>query len=443
MTRANGECLVVNDSVGVYGFMFSPDFDTSQQMYISRFIKNFYSKENEIVKTSYEYNGLTIPILLMGKKAKSFIDKIDEIVRPNIDFTFAERDVTNINEMKSATFGEHFVNVELDGNNYYMCTKKNFFVYVYDADCLAFVLNPYVYICEENELMQNKKYIDGYMRLKGHKCYAKSYLDNMIKRRAAYLKEFDNIFSKIETMANENGFVVGSGSMFLNTGYLVLVGTKEDSKNCLERDLFPYSTKDSCITRKTNEELDKIEKDKIEYERKCAIVDKRLDFIEKLLKEKGLHWTIISRGKINFDENDVYSTWMNAQAYDDAAYGWYKEQDFIDWLNMEGKIPFKRGQVKYFGKMLEEVSNGQYIFVGYEPIEKSSKLSVYDDYDVVGIFKQKDNKNKTHLDLLKIKEIIETYTPIVKYTMEDFERDFNKSNKKGFFDKIKNIVKRA
>jgi hypothetical protein len=271
----------------------------------------------------------------------------------------------------------------------------------------------------------------------------------MEERRAAYLEEFDTIFSKFETMANENGFVVGSGSMFLNTGYLVLVGTKEDSKNCLDRYLFPYSTNNSCITRKTNEELDKIEKEKIEYERKCAIVNKRLDFIEELLKESGLRYTVISRNKIQFDKNNVYSTWMNAQAYDDASFGWYTEQDFIDWLNMEGKIPFNRAQVNYFGKMLERVSNGDYIFVGLETdtSEKSRKLSIYDNCKSVGIFKQKGQKSKETIDLNKIKEIIETYEPIVKYTMDDFERDFNALHKltcnKSIFNKIKNFVKRA
>ena len=131
--------------------------------------------------------------------------------------------------------------------------------------------------------------------------------------------------------------------------------------------------------------------------------------------------------------------------YDDASFGWYTEQDFIDWLNMEGKIPFNRAQVNYFGKMLERVSNGDYVFVGLETdtSEKSRKLSIYDNCKSVGIFKQKGQKSKETIDLNNIKEIIETYEPIVKYTMDDFERDFNKRNKKTFFEKFKSLLKRA
>lgn len=71
MTRANGEYIIVNDDIGVY------------------------RNKNKVVKTTFDFDGLSIPLLLMGTDVESCLNELDEIVRPKIGFSYAKRDIEN------------------------------------------------------------------------------------------------------------------------------------------------------------------------------------------------------------------------------------------------------------------------------------------------------------------------------------------------------------
>ena len=428
-TKANAEGFILEKDIS--GFIFSPDFDTSQEMAISKFMKKFYARENDIVKTSITYNDLVVPVILMGSNAKKYEQNKEYYLTPNmvdVYFSYSKRDIWNTKEMLLKRFSVHFDKMTLDGKEYLLGDKNLFIVEVFHDDCIAFILNPYVYLFEEDELIQKEGYKEGYMNLRKGSEIKNKYISNMSVRRQTYIKEFDNIFSNFVTNAKKNGFVIGAEKLFLRSGYLILTGTKEDSKISLNKKIFPYHEDENQLVRYTKKEIKQIEKEKAEYKKKCEIVRKRIEVLETLLKEKNLTYTVISDYNISFKDNGSYSVWMNAQVYDDAHSGWYTEQDFIDWLNMEGKIPYKRKKTKYFAKMLEEVSEGKYTFIKYE-IVGDKKVSNYDDYDMVAIFKVKGLKKYQSYDLNTMKEKIEEIKPIEKYTLFDFEKNFSKNRK--------------
>ena len=262
-TKANAEGFILEKDIS--GFIFSPDFDTSQEMAISKFMKKFYARENDIVKTSITYNDLVVPVILMGSNAKKYEQNKEYYLTPNmvdVYFSYSKRDIWNTKEMLLKRFSVHFDKMTLDGKEYLLGDKNLFIVEVFHDDCIAFILNPYVYLFEEDELIQKEGYKEGYMNLRKGAAIKNKYISNMSVRRQTYIKEFDNIFSNFVTNAKKNGFVIGAEKLFLRSGYLILTGTKEDSKISLNKKIFPYHEDENQLVRYTKKEIKHIEKEK-------------------------------------------------------------------------------------------------------------------------------------------------------------------------------------
>ena len=123
---------------------------------------------------------------------------------------------------------------------------------------------------------------------------------------------------------------------------------------------------------------------------------------------------------------------MNAQISDEAHYGWFEEEDFINWINMEGRIPYKKAQIKYLSVTLERLSKKEYSFE--EIIPKDKKDSSFEDFECVSKFMK--NGTEITLDIDDIKEILNNeFGGIKKYTLKDFEKTLKR-------EKIKNCLKR-
>lgn len=425
MTKANCEGMVINNDENINGLCFSPDFDTGQQISIGRFIKSIRENECKVKKLTCKIQNKEIPMLRFGANALSDYSENMQYLqrRIKIMMDFSNRTANNIEYLQKQ--GICCVRVTLKDEEYLIEENNMFFVFVDNDDCMFFVANPYIFIAKEDELLQNKKYRkDCYLKIRRVEEKLNSYTSNLKKRQKLFLKEMNEWFDLLEKNFNENGYVIGNARIFLNNAYVLLTGTKQDSDISIKENIFPYNCKEGKMKRYSKEELDNIKKERDEYERKCSIVDKRLDILEEVLRNKGRTWTIISRSKINFNENNDYTVWMNAQDYDNASFGWFNEQDFIDWANMEGRIPFEATKIKYWAEELQKVSNGDFTFVKIQ--------------DNLGEFERKDG-GIIRFTEENIKLEIEKYTSIVRFTYEDLEREIKKRNKKKPFTFLKKL----
>lgn len=435
MTRANANFLISNEKEKIGGFLISPDFDTSQQMDIGNFIKNIYNRQIDVRMINYEFDKIEIPVLLMGTDIDCHIKSCSNYIK-QYDYLFElnKNHSRNYNELKNPKTTLSCCNLKIDKFDYLVESKDMFFCFVYSSELLIFVLNPYKIIFNQDEVYHNKEYKTENcgIRLKGYQSIVQSYKYNIADRQIAYLKEMSYFFAKFERTFKINGPVVGECSMFLNHGFLIAAGTEWDSKTCLDRKIFPYKQENGTLTRRTEEEIDKIEEEQNEYNKKCEVVKKRLDVIEEMLKSQKKTYTIISKRDIKFNSDGNYEVWMNAQVSDGAHYGWFTEQDFIDWMNMSGPIPFKRERIRYFGTILEKYSNGNYKFLEIKYTDSNKKFSSYDDRDCVGVFQLWDNVITLNAD--EIENLIDLIEPLLKYSVNDIENALK--SKQNFFNKL-------
>lgn len=426
MLRACTNDLVMNQTQNFYGFVFSDDFDTSQAMEICDFMKDVTTGCCNVVRTSYCYDGVEIPVLVMGSNATAYCK---EDVAKLLDGTaircqLSDAKLTSMHQR--VAFNDNAqrvfpitIGIKTGRKEYQMWDECPFYVYILSHRCILFVANPFPVLMARNEFFQHRDYKIPYGRVRREKL--KTYLDNIEKRQALYVQEIGNMFDSFAKIAKEDGLIYGSNQTFGIVGYALIAGTKEDLAT-QERGLFPYKkTDDNYFVRFSNEELDTIERDNNEYNRKTAIVKPRLAAIRNLLREKGLTYTIISEHKIVFDKktnNDLdYMVWMNAQMSDGANYGWFDEKDFIDWLNMDGIIPFPTTKINHFGEILEKLSDGFYHYRGVKP---KTKPTCDGNYDADGLFVV-DGK-EVLLTIDEIKEKIQEISPIIRFTKEDFEK---------------------
>lgn len=445
MTTANYEGLISNEILDIYGFIFSPDFDTSQQMYIAKFMKSIKEGDCKVSQIIYKYKKMEIPIILMGKNVseemklyieKYFFEELESIFSREES---RSRNTDKLKDYNSYLNSGNLLKMKIGTENLLIREKDWFICKIFSDETILFIANPFIPIFKEDEVMKNLKYREYYYsKLKGYKKYINAYSSNIENRQNLFLNELKKTFSKFnEKINNGDGFVIGNMSLFLKNGYAVISGSKKDSDTCFKRNVFPFKTKNGIIDRLSEEEIDSKIRERKEYKLKCSKVEKRLNLMEKLLKERDLSWTIISKNDIRFDEESGnYKTWMNAQVCDNAHFGWFEESDFINWINMEGKIPFKRAQINYLSRKLEELSNKTYCLKEIYP-KNPKKSSSFDDYDCLAKF-IKDNKELV-LDIDSIKEIIESdLGGLKKYTLEDFEKDLKRENRKNL---LKNIFK--
>lgn len=439
MRKANAEMIVADSTNNVQGFIFSPDFDTSQEMDLSDFMHSLRQGEYKAVFKTYKYKGVDIPVVLFGNRSDLDDDRFKSIIKSNIyliDWQIngnldVER-LTRDNARMSCS------EITFDDDEVYLIQDKDQFFCFVEHDLVIFVANPFPCIFKKNEVLQDKKYKENkHVRLKGYASCIESYADEIKTRQDMFRKDVSELFKKFVEEDACTKLVIGTANLFLKRGYVLLMGSERDHKICFDKRLFPYKSVDNKLIRYSDEEINQIEKERDEYERKCKIVDERILAIEKLLKDNGLTYTVISRGKINFKEDGSWSTWMNAQIYDDAAYGWFGEQDFLDWLNCTGKIPFKRGNVRRLSKILCEVSNSEFEFDGLTPVDKKN-CSMYDNYDVVANFNH--NGKKVTLNIDEVKNEIERFGGYKIYTTDDIEKLLPKPK---LVDKIKNIFTKS
>lgn len=431
MSKARTEGFINDCSLGIKGFLFSPDFDTSQSMRISEMMKSM-KKQNCIAEYhEIEFMKMNLPVVIIKEKdcyidfkdflknyKKHFQHVLNTSRSYSLDINFLQKNMKSF--MLSGINDELFL---IPNNEVFICE-------VLSNDFLIFIGNPFVVIGKEDEFIQNPKYKSFCnMKLKRTKKASNSYKDNIEERQNILLKNLKNIFKTFVEDSSKNGFVIGTMSLFLNSGYAIIVGSKEDNVVCFKKDVFPYGTYNEYnIYRYTKSEIDNIILERKQYEEKRKKAEKRILFIESKLRDLGYSWTIISKNRISFEGND-YKTWMNAQDYDKAKAGWYSEDDFIDWINMEGSIPFKSEQINHFARILENISSD------YKLLDIIPEKTCYGDCG--GIAKFDVNGKEEILSLGDVKDIIYNISPIKKYTKDDFEKEFKKFNRKNIFKLLK------
>lgn len=437
MRKARTELLISNNKEGIKGIMFSPDFDTSQEMDVSKIIQWLDNGNYKACYNTIAIEGVDVPVLTIGNRADVDVKYLTTGIN-SYDYFYksAKEHSLDTNYLINDNHRFNVCDITFDNKQSYLIQEdKQFFIFI-ESDLLVVVCNPFPIILKSEEILENKKYRkNAYVRLKGYPNIVKSYADNIKKRQKMYIEEVSCIFKSFADNTGEN-LVIGTANLFLSCGHVLLLGTLKDHKTCFEKDIFPYKVVDGKLIRYTDEEVSNLILEKQEFDQKSEIAKNRIIAIEELLAKNNLTYTVISKSKINFDKDGRWKTWMNSQKDDNANFGWFCEQDFLDWINCEGSIPFKRQNAIRLAKRLENFSNGALYFDSIKPV--NTKISMFDDYDVNIIFKVENKKVVMTLD--EVRKLIDSICPLNKITTTDIDKIVNKATRK---NKIKTLFKKC
>lgn len=432
MTRAREESLFIQEELNVFGFIFAPDFDTSQQISINSLFKKIRENKNKVFKRNSNHDDFSIVSYVIGVKSEEEADVVlkHHSDRLNVYLEGAKRRThSDILKPKrrfslSSTFRTN--NIELKFNN-----SETFICEIPYEGVLILTLNPYVSIYVSDELEKDPTYNEGHGYHIKHKKKLNLYLENISLRQKILYTEICRNFERFECNANENGLISGIASATLGDHYIFVGGSKEDYNVCKEQDIFPYKIdSNNKIRRFTDEEIKGIILERDELKRKIEQAKYRMNILVPILKEKGLTWTNLGCKRYQFEiKNGIeeYTTWLNSD--NKSSGGWCSEQDFIDWINMEGKIPLPEIQVRYWVDKLEKLTENKNKHICYKLIrieEVLSKKELSKKY--WGCRNEyapkkallKTNHGNLYFSLEKIKELVEKIEPQNKFTKEDF-----------------------